>query len=73
MMKRSNDNFEWLAKHYEELKEKHAGKYIAIDNGNVVAEDIDQMRLLEHLDKQFADTRAIVIQYIPKKDHVVLL
>jgi len=67
MMKRSNDNFEWFARHYDELKQKYKKKYIAIDNGDVIAEDSDHLQLIEYLNRQFHDTRAILIQYIPEK------
>ena len=72
MVKRSNDNFEWFVKHYDELKLKHKKKYIAVDNANVIAEDTDLTRLIEFLDKEFTDRRAILIQYMPEKDYLAI-
>jgi hypothetical protein len=68
MMRRFDENFRYYAKHYSELREKHSGKYIAIDQGKVVAEDSDHSQLLDYLSRQYGDTRPIFIQYIREKE-----
>jgi|GEM_PF-6616753 len=63
-MKRYEENFQYYARHYSELKEKHRGMYIAIDQRTVVAENSDHSELPEHLRQRFTDTRPIFIQYV---------
>ncbi len=72
MIKKSNENFQWFVKHYDELKEKYKGKYIAIDDGKVIAENSDRVQLIDYLSKQFNDIRAILIQYIKEKDYLTI-
>jgi hypothetical protein len=68
MVKKSKENFQWFVRHFDELKERYEGKYIAINDGKVIAENVEQLPLLENLDKQFHDRRAILVQYIANKD-----
>lgn len=73
MMKRFEENFQYYAKHHNELREKYRGKYIAIDQGKVIAENSDHPQLLEYLSKQFKDTHPIFVQYIGEKDYMMMV
>jgi Family of unknown function (DUF5678) len=57
------DNFEWIHKQYDNLKEKYENQYVAIKDGRIVDKDIDHDRLVERLDiKNYDDS--IAIEYI---------
>jgi hypothetical protein len=73
MMKRFEENFQYYAKHYNELREKYRGKFIAIDQGKIIAENSDHSQLLEYLSKEYKDTRPIFIQYISEKDYMIMV
>lgn len=45
-------NEEWLERHREELLDEYAGKYIAVLDERVIAEDPDFLRLLVRLDRE---------------------
>jgi Family of unknown function (DUF5678) len=57
------DNFEWIHKEYDKLKEKYDNQYVAIKDGRVVAKDIDHDRLVKRLDIKNYD-ESIAIEYI---------
>jgi hypothetical protein len=73
MVKKSNENFQWFVKHYDELKEKYKGKYVAIHDGKVVAENTDHEQLIDYLSKEFDDRRSILVQYIKEKDYLTMI
>ena len=49
VMRRYEENFQYFARNYDKLKEEHRGKYIAIDQGDVIAQNSDHSQLLEYL------------------------
>lgn len=49
-LRRANE--EWLDRHREELLDEYAGKYVAVFDERVVAEDPDFVRLLARLGKE---------------------
>ena len=69
MMKRFQENFQYYAKYYSVLRDQHRGKYIAIDNGQVIAADIDHSQLLQRLSQKYVDIRPIFIKYISEQDY----
>lgn len=71
MIKRFQENFQYYAKHYTELSALHRGKYIAIDKGEVIAENSDQSQLLESLSQKYKDIRPIFIKYISEQDYII--
>jgi hypothetical protein len=71
MMKRFEENFRYYARNHAELREKYRGRYIAIDQGKVIAENSDHSQLLDHLSRQYGDTRPIFIQYISEKEYMM--
>ncbi len=49
-LRRANED--WLARHREELLDAYAGRYVAVFDERVVAEDPDFLRLLVRLGKE---------------------
>lgn len=73
IMKKSNENFKWFVSHYDELKDKFRGKFIAIDDNKIVDSDIHQENLLTKLTNMYGDIRHIFIYYISEKDYVSMI
>ncbi len=67
-LKRANE--EWLAKHREELLDAYAGRYIAVLDERVIADDPDFIRLLVRLDKEHptADVSVAAIRFLGPPD-----
>ncbi len=69
IMKKFNENFLHYVTKYNELKERHKGKFIAIENGSVTDEDSNVSELIHRLEKK-GDFRHIFIQYINEQNNI---
>jgi uncharacterized protein DUF5678 len=62
-LERLADNFEWIHKQYNTLKEKYDNHYIAIKDKRIVDKDIDHDRLVKRLNITSYD-ESIAIEYV---------
>ena len=63
-MQRFERDLNWLDKQPQKFRTKHGGKYIAIKDMKVVAEDPDLKSLLRTLRSGRYDTHSMVIKYL---------
>ena len=63
-----DEDFAWIGEHWEELKEKYPGKYIAVRGGQVIDFDEDKERLRRRLEERFEGIWDIIITFIPAKE-----
>lgn len=74
MLKRFSDNCSWFFDNYKELREKYKEGYIAIFEQQVIDYDLDQIKLMDRLNKIFDnDLNDVNIEYIFKQDPVFIL
>lgn len=74
LLKRFAENSSWFFDNYKEIKEKYKEGYIAIFEKSIIDHDIDQLKLLDRLNKQYDnDLNDINIEYIYKEDPVFIL
>ncbi len=66
MMKCFEENLQFYAEHYDEIRDTYRGKYIAIDKGEVIVET-DHSQLLKILHEKYKDIRPIFIKYISEQ------
>ena len=64
---------QWFDDNYEELKEKFAGKAIAIMNGGIIHSDEDYLKFLEYLRSKGIDPSAICVEVFPEDDAAYIL
>lgn len=57
------ENFEWLGLRYDKLKEEYYGRYVAIQDRQIVDYDLDLKRLMKRLDIKNID-KSIAIDFI---------
>ena len=62
-LERLADNFEWVHKQYDNLKEKYDNQYVAIKDRRIVDKDIDHDRLVKRRNITNYD-ESIAIEYI---------
>ena len=62
-LERLADNFEWVHKQYDNLKEKYDNQYVAIKDRKIVDTDIDHDRLVNRMNITNYD-ESIAIEYI---------
>ena len=62
-LERLADNFEWVHKQYDNLKEKYDNQYVAIKDRKIVDKDIDHDRLVKRMNITTYD-ESIAIEYI---------
>jgi hypothetical protein len=48
-LERLADNFEWVHKQYDNLKEKYDNQYVAIKDRRIIDKDIDHDRLVKRM------------------------
>ena len=62
-LERLADNFEWIHKQYDNLKETYDNQYVAIKDRKIVDTDIDHDRLVNRMNITNYD-ESIAIEYI---------
>jgi len=66
-MERSAKNKLWAMSHMNELRSKHANKYVALDNEQVLASGNSPDEVFKRLrKKKIDDISAIAIEFVPK-------
>jgi hypothetical protein len=63
LFKACREDREWIDKHYNELKEKYPGRYIAVRHQVVVGVNKKRKQLIDRLKKEFGDIGGITIEY----------
>jgi hypothetical protein len=62
-------NVAWFMAHYNEIKDKHRGEFVAVDGGIVMDHDQD----LDRLKKRVEDKDWVFKKYIPLHDDLILV
>lgn len=61
-------NSKWIDEHYDELKQRYDGFFVAAYNGKIVGSDEDVAKLGRRLRKKFKNAYTeIAVEYISKK------
>ena len=63
----------WISEHWEELKRRYPGKFIAVRDGKLVDYDEDRNRLEQRLKGRFGSLWALTVIFIPPKEYKILL
>ncbi len=62
-------NSKWIDEHYDELKQKYDGFFVAAYNGKVVDSDKDVTKLGRRIREKFRNVYTeIAVEYISKKE-----
>jgi hypothetical protein len=64
-LERLAENFEWIHKHHDNLKEKYDKKFVAIKDKKILDKDTSLDRLIKRLDIRNYD-ESIAVEYIYK-------
>ena len=67
-LKRFKKNTLYYRKHYKSLKNRFAGKYVAIKDSRFVGSDENFDKLMSKLRKKYPDISATYIKHISKAD-----
>ena len=63
-LKRFDYNLKWFQLHYDELKERYRGEYVAITNEEPVDHDRDIQALINRLREKYGDISYFVIELV---------
>ena len=64
----------WVANSTDKLKRQgYSDKFVAVDNKKVIASGKDLETLIKTLEKQGKNAAELVIEFIPKKEMLVVL
>ena len=64
----------WFLKHYEELRQKYASQYVAIDkSGKVIASNKSMKKLVVELEQKGANPATAFVDYVLPKGTILLL
>ena len=73
LFKACREDREWIDKHYDKLKEKYHGQYVAVSHQVVVGANKKRKQLINGLKKQFGDIGGITIEYIGERPLKLLM
>ncbi len=63
-LRKFDSDMKWFQAHYEALKRKYKGQYVAVKGGKVIDHDEDADQLLRRLKQRYGDTSSMVIEPI---------
>jgi len=75
ILKEFEEDSHWMAKHFRELQEKYAGKFVAVINKEIVGVDENVENLINSLKNKLSDDELsrTIIEYIPPKNLILIL
>lgn len=66
--KRANQNLRWLADHYPEVKEEHAGRFVVVWKADVVASGKTLKSATAAARRKAIPVGDALLHYVPSKD-----
>jgi len=72
-IERIESDIEWTARNFESISREHEGKYIAVKDGQIIAESEDFEELLNVLRERGIDPRSIHIDSIAPRSFACIL
>jgi hypothetical protein len=75
IVKIHDESIKWMYENKKEIQELYAGKFIAIYNNDVVADDVDRTSLFNILKEKYSDQEIeeIFIDFINPKGYILIL
>lgn len=67
------DNMTWFQDNYEGLKQKYAGEYIAVNNGEVIDHDKNPVLLIKRLREKYSDLAIFAIEHVSDNNIELIL
>jgi len=64
---------QWFEEKYDELREKYAGRAVAIVNGSIFYSDENYSRFLDYLREKGLDPADICVEVFPEEDAAYIL
>jgi len=68
ILKKSEEDSEWVGEEYDKLRTKYEGKVFAVKNKNVISHADTVEELVEKLEKMGEDVGFLLIETIPPRD-----
>ena len=73
-LKEFEEDFVWLNKHYDELKEKYPEEYVAVFGRRVIDHDPGLEELMKRLKEKYPeDSDKVAIKYVTKRRFEMVL
>jgi N-dimethylarginine dimethylaminohydrolase len=69
----SMKDLEWFRVNSNEIVEEHGGEVVAVKDKEIIAFAQNSKILLEQLSGRGIDYAEVIIEYVPKKDEIVVL
>lgn len=65
-------NLRWFADNYEELQERHADKFVAVDSGKLLATHDSLDSLLKVIEGK-VNLQTVLVEFVPSKDRIFVI
>jgi len=73
MLQAAEKDNEWLTRNFKKIQQEHPNKFIAISEGQIIAEGGDSEDVINEVKKKGKDSAAILIEFIPEKGLLLIL
>jgi len=75
IVKIHDESIKWMYENKKKIQELYAGKFIAIYNNEIVADDVDRTNLFNILKEKYSDQEIeeIFIDFINPKGYILIL
>lgn len=69
-MKQNQQDFNWIAENYDNLKKDYGEKFVAVFKNDIIADDSDYKSLLKKLKDEYPEIfLTCIIKFISNKDY----
>lgn len=73
LIEKIENDSKWLQSHYDEIQEKYENEYIAIENGDVIANGNKISEIIKKLKQKGKNPALILVEFVPKKGVKIIL
>jgi hypothetical protein len=72
LIKKMEQNSNFVISNYSKLKDEYGNKFIAVDNGKIIGHEKNMKGLIEQLEREKIDLLSVFVRFIPSKGIEIL-
>ncbi len=72
LLQETRRDLDWLHEDYKSIRERYGGRFIVLKNQQIIASAATKRLAYEKIDKLGIAQHEVLIEYIPKKNEIVI-
>ncbi|MHC4444380.1 MAG: DUF5678 domain-containing protein [Planctomycetota bacterium] len=73
MLEKAEGDNAWLQEHFEEIQKEHPNEFVAMSEGEVIAEGRSSVDVVNEVKRKGENPAVVLIEFIPEKGLILIL